>query len=156
MIIRILFSLILLVVITPASLGQKKVNFIIQINERLAIDGLSGINFSFDSVDSKEKYNVEYVPGELTISDDLWTRISSDTSKRIFLKFDYNTFTGDRHDIAIFFVEMKKYHLEQQYMILNIYDFRNRKYKHWYQWHTDKHFLAELNFPNSGVYIRKS
>ena len=108
MILRTIFVLLLIVVITPIALCQKKVNFIIQVNERLVVGELSGINLFLDSVYSKEVYDIDYIPGELIINEDAWRKINSDTSKKVFLKFDYNTFKGGRQTIATFFVELKK------------------------------------------------
>ena len=152
---NIFFTILLIIGIATTSVSQRKVNFIIQINEKLVVDGLSDIHLTFDSVDSKKGFAIDYVPGDLIISDEIWKKINLDTSTRFFLKFNYNTFTKGDQKTANFFVGLTKDNLMQRYLILNIYDFRNKKYKRWYQWHTDKEFLAELTFPNSGVYIRK-
>ncbi len=109
----------------------------------------------FDSVESRKPFDINYVPGDLIINDEAWNKINSDSSAKIFLKFDYNTFSKNHQKIANFFVELTRWKLKQRYLILNIYDFRDKKYKQWYQWHTDKKFLAELNFPSSGIYIRQ-
>jgi hypothetical protein len=153
---KLLSTILVIIGLATASLGQRKINFIIQVNERLVVGEISNIHFTFDSVNSNEKFPIDYSPGDLIISDELWSKVNSDSSRPFFLIFDYNTITKSNHKIANFFVELKSHNLLQRYSILNIYDFRNKKYKHWYQWHTDKDFLAELNYPNSGVKIRRS
>ena len=116
---------------------------------------LSNIHIVFDSIDNRKQFEVTYVPGDLIISDLVWTKINSDTTSNFFLKFDYYTYTNNAQKITNFFVELTRFELKQPYLILNIYDFRNKKYKHWYKWLTDKEFLSEFRFPNSGIYIRK-
>ncbi len=81
--------------------------------------------------------------------------INSNNFTKFALHFNYNTFFKGKHEVANFYVDLTQDKLKQPYLILNIYDFRNKKYKSWYQWHTEKDFLAELRFPNSGLYIRK-
>ena len=154
MTLKVLITISLIISFLTTSLSQN-VNFIIQINEKLIVTGITNIHIVFDSVESRKRFDINYVPGDLIISNEVWNKINSDSSTKLFLKFDYNTFTKNHHKIANFFVELTRWKLKQRYMILNIYDFRDKKYKHWYQWHTDKEFLAELNFPSSGIYIRQ-
>lgn len=154
MIRRTLFTFILLTTLLTPMLGQK-VNLIIQVNDKLIVSGLSRFQIAFDSVNSNKLFAVSYVPGDLSIDEYLWKKINLDSNLRIFLKFDYYTYTKDDQEIANFYVELTQHKLQQRYLILNIYDLRDKKYKHWYQWHTDKPFLAELTFPGSGLYIRK-
>ncbi len=151
---KILFTFFLVTTALSATLGQK-VNLIIQVNEKLSVTGLYNFHIAFDSVDSRKQFTVNYVPGDLTIDEDVWSKINLDSTSRLFLKFDYSTFDRGNQEIANFFVELTQQQLKQRYLILNIYDFRDKKYKHWYQWHTHNKFLAELNFPGSGIYIRK-
>ena len=151
---RILFTLSLVTILSTATLGQK-VNLMIQVNDKLIVTGLYNFCIVFDSVENRKQFTVNYIPGDLFIDEDVWSKINLDSTSRLFLKFDYSTFTNGKQEIANFFVELTQQKLMQRYLIINIYDFRDKKYKHWYQWHTDKYFLAELNFPGSGIYIRK-
>lgn len=151
---RIIFTVSLIMSLLTPTLGQK-VNLIIQVNDKLIVTGLYNFHIVFDSVDSKKQFSVNYIPGDLSIDEDVWSQINLDSTSRLFLKFDYSTFTKEHQEIANFFVELTQLKLKKPYLILNIYDFRDKKYRHWYQWHTDKNYLAELNFPGSGIYIRK-
>jgi hypothetical protein len=45
--------------------------------------------------------------------------------------------------------------MKQPYLILNIYDFRDKKYSAWYQNDRKQEFVSELVYPNSGILIRK-
>jgi len=151
---KLLLTFTLATNILTATLCQN-VNFIVQVNDKLIITGLSNFQIAFDSVDSGNQFKVSYVPGDLSIDEDVWSKINLDSTSRLFLKFDYSTFTRGEQETAHFSVELTHLKFNQRYLILNIYDFRDKKYKLWYQWHTDKNFLAELSFPGSGVYIRK-
>ena len=151
---RILFTFSLVAILLTETLGQK-VNLMIQVNDKLIVTGLYNFRIAFDSVESRKQFTVNYVPGDLSIDEDVWSEINLDSTSRLFLKFDFSTFNRENQEIANFSVELTQQKLKQRYLILNIYDFRDKKYKHWYRWHTDKNFLAELYFPGSGIYIRK-
>ena len=148
-------AIILPLLLLTKILFAQSVNLIIQVNDKLIIDGLSRMYLRFDSTIEAKTIQVGYVPGELTLPEEIWKTINSDSSLRFSLHFDYNTFVGDKHQIESFYAELSPNILKERYLIVNIYDFRNRKYKRWYQWHTNEHFLAELRYPNSGLYIRK-
>jgi hypothetical protein len=130
-------------------------NVIIQVNGKLIIDGIAGLYLMCDSCKSTKKTSVGYVPGNLIFSKEAWSMINS--SYKVTFRFDYYTYLNGKPKIANFFVELNKNLLNQQYLIINIYDFRDKKYKKWYQGSTsNKDFLAELIYPNSGVYIRNN
>ena len=133
----------------------QSVNLVIEINEKLVVEGLSAMCLRFGPDTETNKFAVEYVPGELTLNEEIWKIINNDTSARFSLHFDYSTFDKDKHQITNFHAELSPSILKQPYLILSIYDFRDKKYKRLYQWHTADNFLVELRYPNSGVYIRK-
>ncbi len=134
---------------------SQNVNLVIQVNDKLIVSELSSMYLMFGSGNEMKKILVSYVPGDLILDERAWTLIKADTSNKFSLHFDYNTFSKDNQEIANFYVDLNKDLLKQPYLILNIYDFRDKKCKHWYKWLTDKDFLAELRYPNSGIYIRK-
>ncbi len=149
--------LILLVIsgITKSGFGQNS-NLVIQVNDKLVISEIGGMYMIFEKENGEiDSAQIGYVPGDLIISDYAWKKINSDSTKRITLKFNYYSYRKDEQEIGNFQVELSKNILEQRYVILNIYDFRNRKYKRWYQYLTDKEFLAEFRYPNSGIYVRQ-
>jgi hypothetical protein len=129
---------------------------IIQVNDKLVTFDISVMHLVFENNKKEiESTQINYIPGKLIISDYAWGKINSDSTKKITLKFNYNTYKKNRQKIGNFQVDLTKTILEQPYVILNIYDFRNRKYKRWYQYLTEKDFLAELRYPNSGIYARQ-
>ena len=153
--IKTIFYTTLMHLAFAGSAACQNVNLIIQVNERLIISGLTNIYFTIDSVTNRQKFYVSYVPGDLTLSPEFEDKIGSDTSSKLFLHFDYNIYSKENEVTANFYSELSQKELKEPYLILNIYDFRDKKYRHWYSWHTEKEFLSELTFPGSGLYIRQ-
>ena len=147
-----LHIVILLIFFSKTTLCQN-VNLIIQINEKLITTPLNTF-LTFDSLNSKH-FDITYVPGDLSIDTILWKKINIDSTKHFWLHFYYTTFSKGKQNNAHFFIELTPAKLKNRYSILNIYDFRDKKYKHWYQRLTTETFLAELTFPGSGIFIRQ-
>ena len=143
-----------LTICSKLTVGQD-INLIIQVNERLEQSSFSNMYVTLDTIINHKKSMVDYVPSNLKLPADLLEVLETDSSKTIMLHFTYNTYKKDNHQTADFFARLTQHQMKQPYLILNIYDFRDKKYKHWYQYLTDKDFLAELKFPNSGIFIRK-
>lgn len=150
-----IFPFLLLLLGSTWTITAQNINLIIQVNERLVISGLTNVYVVVGHDNNSVQTPVNYVPGKLTLTNEIWNTINTDSSRKITLHFDYNTYSKKKHNTANFYVDLAKQQLQNPYLILNIYDFRDKKYKHWYQWHTDKSFLAELTFPGSGLYIRQ-
>jgi hypothetical protein len=127
---------------------------VIEVNERLVISEISGAYLNFENTDgTKSKNLVGYYPGELVLQTEDWKKINSELTKKITLTFDYNTFKSNGHQIGNFGIEMLKHHFDKRYLILRVYDFREKKFKKRYGCLTDEKFIAELNFPQGGILI---
>ncbi|MCA1967359.1 MAG: hypothetical protein LDL23_12035 [Flavobacterium sp.] len=147
-------TFLLLVGIIINGFGQN-LNMVIEVNERLVTSEISGAYLNFENMDGTKSRNlVGYHPGELILQPEDWEKINSDLTKNITLTFDYNTFKRNGHQIGNFGIEMKKQDFERRYLILRVYDFRERKFKKRYSCLTDKDFIAELNFPQGGILVR--
>jgi hypothetical protein len=150
------FKLIILLFfgITINGFGQN-LNMIIEVNERLVTTEIAGAYLNFESIDGTISRNrVSYHPGELVLKSDHWKKINSESTNKITLTFDYYALKGKWHNSVVFGIEMKKHHFDKNYLILRVYDFREQKFKKRYGCLTDEKFIAELNFPQSGVLIR--
>ncbi len=139
------------------SLGQEvQVNCIIQVNKELVEGQLADIKIWFsDNMD--KKYQVGYVPGELSIPKEAYQRLidQKDTIQAV-LNFDYYNYDKkNQRDIVNWSIKLTGILFKQPYLILDIYDFRVRKYRKMYSFHTDQNFIYEWNFPNSGMLISK-
>jgi hypothetical protein len=133
---------------------SQNINFIIQVNDRLLNQGeIANLYFVFGN--EAKKYYVNYYPGDLILDEKVLSAINSDTLNKFYLHFDYYTYKKDNQQIANFDIEFNKSLLQKPYLIANVFDFRDKKYKHWYQWITKEEYLVQLTFPNSGLYIRK-
>lgn len=147
---------LLLLFLLVSNLGIcQSVNLIIQVNDKLVESGFTDIHLKLIVGEEAKTISVNYVPGDLVLNLEAWNLINSDSSVKISLHFNYNGHHSNTEETAHFYVDLTRDNLKQKYLILNIYDFTNKKYKRWYQWHTKNQFLAELKFPNSGAYIRK-
>lgn len=151
---KIGIATILLIITTEYCYGQN-LNMVIQVNEKLVTSEISGVSLNFESIDgTKTKTIVGYHLGELILENEIWSNINSNSTKKITLTIDYNTFDGNKHQIRNYRVDMEKYHFYQPYLILYVYDFSDRKYRKQYGCLTDNDFIAELYFPQGGVLIK--
>lgn len=127
-------------------------NVIILINGELVTSGLLQINTSFS--DSPIKYSTEYAPGILNINDRAWKIISNDSLGRFNLTFQHQTFKREKSNITFYEVDLSKSLLGMRYVIINIYDFKKKKYRRWYGPYTDKNYIAEISYPGSPLLVR--
>jgi hypothetical protein len=150
------FKLFLLLLFGFGQIGfGQNLNMVIEVNERLITSEISGAYLNFENADGTKSRNlVGYYPGELVLQVEDWEKINSESTKNIILTFDYNTFNSNSHQIGNFGIEMQKYHFDKRYLILRVYDFRERKFKKRYDCLTDRNFIAEFNFPQGGILIR--
>jgi len=151
---KTIYILIYFVFISKVDFGQS-VNMIIQVNEKLKYEDFGSIYLTFGSNNDSKRYPAGYMPGRLTIDKDAWDILEADSSVKCTLHLDYYAYKNNAQNVTNFYVNLNLRLLVQPYLVLNIYDFRDKKYKSWYQWHTYQNFLAEFRFPNSGHYIRK-
>lgn len=135
------------------SAQEHHVNLIIQINDKLIMEGLQEIYIKTDSMESERIY-VNYVPGDLIFTDSVYNLLNSENIESFKLYFGYATHDKRKSEYAYFNVRLSKNTFSLPYLILNVYDFRDKKYKKWYQSHTKEDFLVEQIFPSSGIYIR--
>jgi hypothetical protein len=150
------FKLLILLIFGIAQIGfGQNLNMVIEVNERLVIGEIAGAYLNFENADGTKSRNlVGYHPGELRLQKEDWNKIKAESTKKITLTFDYYALKGKYHNSVNFGIEMQKHHFEKSYLILRVYDFRERKFRKRYGCLTDKKFMAELNFPQGGVLIR--
>ncbi|GAB5476197.1 MAG: hypothetical protein Mars2KO_42960 [Maribacter sp.] len=145
--------LILLIGVFGTVFGQN-LNMVIDVNDRLVITEIASAYLNFEYEDgTKSRIAIGYHPGELVLDNDSWEKIKSDKTKKINLTFDYYTSKRGNQEVANFEVEMKKYHFEKRYLILHVYDFRERKYRKKYGCLTDANYITDFNYPQGGILI---
>lgn len=133
---------------TPIYVFSQNANLTIQVNEKLITKPLY-CSLTLDSINS-EKFNIWYMPGELILNTLIWDKINKDSTKSFWFHF-YGT---DKYKTTSYVAELTAIQLKKSYLILNVYDFSDQKYKRRYQWLTDKNFLIEFEFDGSGKYIK--
>jgi len=142
------FYILLLLIALSYKATCQNANLVIQINEKL-IKGPLYCSITFDSING-QRSNVLYLPGELLLDSTIWNKIDKDSTKSFWFHF-YGT---ENLKTTPYFVKLTRRHLKMSYLILNVYDFSDKKYKKMYQWLTDKNYLVEPEFSGSGKYIR--
>ncbi|CAN5332796.1 hypothetical protein BH23BAC2_BH23BAC2_18290 [soil metagenome] len=139
--------------ITNYGFGQN-LNMIIDVNNELVTSEISGAYLNFENKNgTKERIQIGYHPGELILEQNSWNKINSEETTKITLSFNYYTWKRNNQENATFEVEMKKYHFDMQYLILHVYDFRERKYRKKYGCLTDKEYITDFNYPQGGILI---
>ncbi|REC45560.1 MULTISPECIES: hypothetical protein [unclassified Chryseobacterium] len=125
-------------------------NVILQVND-VNIDGeITAMSLSNNNSRDEERIRVNYYPGDLIIPD--YEKLSFEKLNNDFiLTFNYNTYKRNSQQIATFNIKLSKELLKQPYLIINIYDFRVKKYKRWFQ-HCAKgsDYFPQISFQNSG------
>ena len=153
---RKLLLLIFLAGTYYSSFGQDtKVNLVIKLNDKLLEDGVSNTQLAIETDTDKYYVGVQYYTGDLILSADVMTILNRDSIKSMTLTCDISTFKGDKQDILNIKTSFSKYLISQPYVILNVFDLRDKKFKRQLGHVTKDNFLCEYNFPGSGLYIRR-
>lgn len=149
------FKILILIIIGFSSIGfGQNLNMVIDVNGRLVVSEIGGVNLYFEYNDgTNERILVGYHPGELILKNDSWEKINSEKTQKIKLSFDYYTWKKDNLEIVNFEVEMIKSHFQKPYLLLHVYDFRERKYRKKYGCLTKAEYITELNFPEGGILV---
>ena len=123
----------------------ERVNLIILVNDQVATT-ITNAEIIIDSAYYNDE--VTYWPGELQIDSSLYKLIYQIGSE-VHLKFEYYSYKGKKQGLANFCCELPLNSLPESnpYLILEVFDFRDRRYRDWYSYLTDKNFLCELRFP---------
>jgi hypothetical protein len=153
---RQLILLIFLAGTHYCSFGQDtKVNLVIKLNDKLLENGVSNTQLAIETDKDIHNVGVQYYTGDLILPAEVMTILNRDSIKSMTLTFDILTFKGDRQDILNIKTNFSKYLITQPYIILNVFDLRDKKFKRQLGYVTKDNFLCEYNFPSSGLYIRR-
>lgn len=132
---------------------SQSANLILQVNGKIISSEFSNVYLKFDLEGNSKKIIVDYLPGDLKLTKEVWSIIESQPDKKFFLHVDYYTYEKGKQKIANFDLELSKYLIEQKYLIADIYDFRDKTYKRRYQYLTDKNYLVQFYYrPENGVH----
>ena len=139
---------------TIINVAGQNFNVILQVNDQNINGQIANIYLSNNSQKNDERISVNYYPGDLIIPD--YEKLNfKNLNEKFYLNFDYYTYKKEMPEIKRFKIELTEKILKNPYLIINIYDFRNRKYKKWFQYLTKEDYLVQLTYPNSGLWIRQ-
>lgn len=96
---------------------------------------------------------MSYYPGDLIVPEVVWSKIQTDTVNKFNLHFGYYTYKRGKQEAANFDVALTRNQLKQKYLMVDVYYFRDRKYKRMYQYITNKNYLVQLIYPQCGYYV---
>ena len=149
------FKILILLIIGIINNGfGQNLNMIIDVNDELVTSEISGAYLNFESKDgTKAQILIEYQPGELILEQNSWNKINSEQTEKITLSFTYYTWKRKKHKTATFEIKMEKYLFDKRYLILHVYDFRERKYRKKYGCLTDENYIFDFNYPQGGILI---
>jgi hypothetical protein len=146
---------LLLIMLTSATtlvFGQDvKINLVILRNEKLAIDQISAFEFTVTKGESVHRIDADYIPGELSLSKENFDRLVSDSTAGVRLLFNLNTFDKQKHYVLNVKNDFPLGLLSREYLVLNVFDFRDKKYRQRYGYLTKDNFISEFSFPGSGT-----
>lgn len=137
-----------------SNLIAQNFNVIIQVNDINLNGEIANLYLSNNNQKTDEKVYANYYPGDLIINEYNQKNFEK-LNENFVLTFTYYTYKNGNQESRIFNIKLHKKNLEQPYLIINVYDFRNRKYKKWFQYITKDDYLPQVTFPNSGLYIRQ-
>ena len=144
--------IITLTILNVEVFGQNiAVNMVILCNEKLINSQLSNVHFVVTTDQKDYNLPVDYLPGDLLLPKKIYDTILSDSVKSLRLFFDLNTFNGQNHYVLNIKTDFPKGLFDQPYLVLNVFDFKEKKYRRQFSYLTEDEFICEFSFPNSGT-----
>jgi hypothetical protein len=131
---KLLYMLLLITVVSKTR-GQgvkKELDFIIVINDEIAVGSIFLPEITFVSGGKENVMQVNYFPGSLSIDKGDYAKLLSDSTKEIYFKFDHHEYVGSKLNYDYYEIELKKPWLEDYYNIIRIYNLKDRRYKNKY------------------------
>jgi len=152
----ILICFLIQTLLTINLFGQEtKVNLVIQWNDKLVRQEISNSRLYIETTKEIHNLDVSYNTGDLILPADVTTILNRDSIKSMTLTFDLNSFKRDKHEILNVKANFSKFLIGQPSLILNVYDFRDKKYKRGLGYLTTDNYICEYEFSGSGQYIWK-
>lgn len=123
----------------------KKVNLLIMIDEKPALV----VNDFYILSSFEESMKVKYSVGTINLDDENYTKLLNDKSQNITLNFE--SLLASKTFASKYAVEIPKSFLNQDYIIVNIFNMDNKKYKKKYlkTMQEKKDYYIVVETPNS-------
>lgn len=133
---------------------EKKMDFIIVIDEVIPVGAVSSVEFKAVGDKSESNITASYYPGNLSLKQGDFLKLLSDSTKKIYLKFDYYEYEGERQHIYNYKIEINKSWLENYFNIFHVYNLNKEKYRRMFpSVEKSKKYVYELESPSGGFRI---
>lgn len=141
----LLILVFLLAQVTSAQDSKKASNFIITMDENIALTLANSKIILSQGNNILRTIQFTYYPGNLSMNQTDYEGIMK-FEGTILLKFDYYEYLKDEQKVKNYEIEMGKIWLEQPYLILNIYNTNEKKYRK-LEPLKGKEYTFELQYP---------
>jgi hypothetical protein len=133
-----------------------EMNFIITVNGELEEGTLNNIRFVAKQESGRvEEIEVQYIPGNLSIHEDDYNRIFSNTNDSVFIAFDHSKFCQKKQILVNYEIPFHKDWFTYSYMILRVYDLSKGRFKNVYEpLSKKKNYTYELDYSGGGHMMR--
>lgn len=140
---------VLVVVQVHGQDARKSLDFIIIVDENIAVGSIVSLKFEAVSATNKTIIAGSYYPGSLSLMENDFNRIMSDSIKTIRLKFTYYEYIGLNQITYNYDIELKKEWLNDYFNILRVYNLNKKKYKARYvPREAGKNYVYEIQSPS--------
>lgn len=110
--------------------NRKNFDFIIVIDEEIAISLSKPLIVVKQGADILKRIDIDYSPGNLSLSSDDYDMIFSEQEITLFLQYDYYQYSSKgKQEIYNYEIEIGKNWFDQMFVILKIYNLDKKKYR---------------------------
>jgi hypothetical protein len=129
--------------------AKKGLDFIIIINDNIVVGSIASLRIELISEKTKENITANYYPGNLSLTENEYGKLMSDSIKTINLKFIYYEYVGEKQNTYNYNIELKREWLKDYFNILRVYDLSKKAYKGRYNpCGVGKNYAYEIESPS--------
>lgn len=129
--------------------AKKGLDFIIVIDDNIAVGSIASLQIELVSEKGTEVIAASYYPGNLSLTENDYNKLMSDSSKAVKLTFINYEYTGQNQATHNYDIELKREWLRDYFNILRIYDLDKNKYKRKYEPSgAGKNYAYEIQSPS--------
>lgn len=108
---------------------KKNLDFIIVVDDDITVGSIASLQIKVLTGGKQDIVNASYYPGNLSLSEVDYSRLMSDSTTAIYLKFALYEYARQDQNTFSYEIELKKAWLKDYFNILRIYDLDKRKYR---------------------------
>lgn len=150
---KYIISLLFVFLVGKGIIGQNieknESDFIIVVDENIAITSISSIKIRVDSLNSNEDVFLEYHPGSLSFKKNDYDRFIASGNSKTYMIITYREYVNEDQKMYNYEIEIKPEWLREEYCILRIYNLDKKKYKNKFiSIENQLNYTYELDSPN--------